>query len=333
MSVISATANYVKFIRGTPTAYNNLVEKDADTLYFVCPANSDGGALYLGTKLIGGASSLSQLSDIAINAIGNRQVLTYDLATNSWINTSIEALIGQMQGASSTTAGASGLVPQPLAGDQNKFLRGDGTWATVNLEGAVFDPHAIVYSSSNGYTIKGFSGATSGQILQKDSEGNASWVNPEQITSSISSAITNLQSVVDALANGALKRKKVNNVAAIEAAITDNPTDAERWIYMVPNNSGSSSNIYDEYMVIDGAVERISTGLSGSLDDYVTNAQLNTALTPINNKFNNYVLKTVYQAEVGDLTQLLTSQNNGDTLVDQVNDLTMRLTWYEVTDV
>ena len=36
-----------------------------------------------------------------------------------------------MTGASSGTAGAVGLVPAPAAGDQAKFLQGDGTWVTA----------------------------------------------------------------------------------------------------------------------------------------------------------------------------------------------------------
>ena len=35
-----------------------------------------------------------------------------------------------MKGATSSANGAHGLVPQPDAGEQNKFLKGDGTWAT-----------------------------------------------------------------------------------------------------------------------------------------------------------------------------------------------------------
>ena len=34
-----------------------------------------------------------------------------------------------MTGATESTDGISGLVPVPSAGEQNKFLRGDGTWA------------------------------------------------------------------------------------------------------------------------------------------------------------------------------------------------------------
>lgn len=36
-----------------------------------------------------------------------------------------------MQGASASSAGEEGVVPQPLAGEQDLFLKGDGTWAVV----------------------------------------------------------------------------------------------------------------------------------------------------------------------------------------------------------
>lgn len=36
-----------------------------------------------------------------------------------------------MTGATSSTAGTSGLVPAPASGDNDKFLKGDGTWGTV----------------------------------------------------------------------------------------------------------------------------------------------------------------------------------------------------------
>lgn len=39
---------------------------------------------------------------------------------------------GDMTGAGASTAGTHGLVPAPAAGDNEKFLRGDGTWQTVS---------------------------------------------------------------------------------------------------------------------------------------------------------------------------------------------------------
>lgn len=37
-----------------------------------------------------------------------------------------------MTGATSSSAGTSGFVPAPSAGDQDKFLKGDGTYSTVS---------------------------------------------------------------------------------------------------------------------------------------------------------------------------------------------------------
>lgn len=43
----------------------------------------------------------------------------------------IKTMIDVMTGATAFTDGASGLVPKPEAGDQDKVLKGDGTWGTV----------------------------------------------------------------------------------------------------------------------------------------------------------------------------------------------------------
>ena len=60
---------------------------------------------------------------------------------NASSNTTIaltDTTYSAMTGATSGTAGTSGLVPAPAAGDQGKFLQGDGTWATPNA-GGVFN--------------------------------------------------------------------------------------------------------------------------------------------------------------------------------------------------
>ena len=55
--------NYVKFIRGTPTAFAKLSQKDNDTLYFISEVNSKKGSLYLGEKLI--SESIANLEDLS----------------------------------------------------------------------------------------------------------------------------------------------------------------------------------------------------------------------------------------------------------------------------
>lgn len=136
--------NYVKFLRGTPTAWDNIDSKDADTLYFIAEEGSTVGKLYLGDKLIADGetaeiNTLSELTDVVIGAgVPNGAVLAYDAKNQVWRETLLESIlsdiIGLMTGASSTENGASGLVPQPMAGQQNLFLRGDATWADPTTE-------------------------------------------------------------------------------------------------------------------------------------------------------------------------------------------------------
>ena len=55
---------------------------------------------------------------------------TSDLTNGAGYITS-SSLPGDMTGATSSTAGAHGLVPAPAAGDQDKVLKGDGTWGNA----------------------------------------------------------------------------------------------------------------------------------------------------------------------------------------------------------
>ena len=59
---------YVKFVRGSSLAFENIVNKDSDTLYFITDSDSGKGSLYLGSKLISGnISDLADLQDILID--------------------------------------------------------------------------------------------------------------------------------------------------------------------------------------------------------------------------------------------------------------------------
>ena len=52
----------------------------------------------------------------------------YDYLEQKWVNKTLDEIVVEvMKGATSTSAGKSGLVPAPKAGEENKFLKGDGT--------------------------------------------------------------------------------------------------------------------------------------------------------------------------------------------------------------
>ena len=69
-----------------------------------------------------------------------------------------------MQGATEDDLGGSGIVPTPQAKDQNKYLKGDGTWSLIDASSVVFPAESpegqptdltakmptIVYTSSTG---------------------------------------------------------------------------------------------------------------------------------------------------------------------------------------
>lgn len=146
MGIITQYGNYVKFLRGTPAAYEQLTPKDDDTLYFVCERNADHGVLYLGEKLISGSLSgsttIEDLEDTLISAGIQAGSLLYYNGTN-WVDKPLseilEIIVGVMVGATASTDGRSGLVPVPTAGQQNLYLKGDGTWAdpTATLSATV----------------------------------------------------------------------------------------------------------------------------------------------------------------------------------------------------
>lgn len=160
-------ANYVKFLRGTPTAYNNLAQKDSDTLYFIAEKDAVVGKLYLGEVLISGSTNesgvvdyLSELKDVDTTGAVQNSVLGFDVASQTWkvMDISSALTISVMGGATAETAGTQGLVPAPAAGEHEYFLRGDGTWAPIEVPEVsatqIFEVELIVSIDEDGNKVK-----------------------------------------------------------------------------------------------------------------------------------------------------------------------------------
>ena len=149
--------NYVKFIRGTPTAFAKLSQKDNDTLYFISETDSRKGSLYLGEKLISeNITNLEDLSNILLENIQDKNLLSYDANSEKWVNKPIIDAIGLMTGATTEVQGSAGLVPAPGIGQDGLFLRGDGVWATPVGGGSTVDvkpDEKTISFSSDGITI------------------------------------------------------------------------------------------------------------------------------------------------------------------------------------
>lgn len=147
-------ANYVRFYRGSPEAYANVIKND-DTLYFVYSSDSNKGSLYLGDRLISGnVSNITDLEDLIITELQDKQILQYDIAQSAWVNKSIREAIGVMTGATEDAQGSIGLVPAPAAKQQNLFLRGDGVWASPGASSSTDDKS--ITTVDNVLTLKDF---------------------------------------------------------------------------------------------------------------------------------------------------------------------------------
>lgn len=318
-------------MRGSVAAWNLLLTTpnkiDNDTLYFIYESNDNvnEGVLYLGQKLISGASqgatvNLNNLSDVYIDdvSLDSFQLLVYDQGNEQWTNASLEQIInstiGTFTGATENTAGTSGLVPVPQAGDQNKFLRGDSSWAPIpTFDRSVFD----VDSNTGQVTLASFANAAVGTIPVRTNAG-IEWA-PAGV--------------------GGISRQIIS-LSELNAAMANNTTSGNT-IYMVPvENPTDSKNLYEEYMVVSNSLELIGTIGDVNLNDYVKVGDLNSILYDQDDgvSFHAGLISRVRVLEVGvGSFDNFVSQHNKTTLVDEINainieltDLADRLEWHEL---
>ena len=326
---LQPTHEYVKFVRGTKVAFDALLNKPDDTLFFIYENIEDNkGTLYLGDKKIGDGGAES-LSDLITETVQDGELLVYTQPEGQeghWEPLPIEDIIGNMTGATASNAGLSGLVPAPAAGDENKFLRGDGTWAAV--EGGTFsiDENQFELNSSNKLSLAGFTEAAVGTIPQKSSNNKIVWTSPVTETR-VTELINNATSL-------GLRRTIVGNLSEV--------TD-ESYIYMIPKESGSTGNLFDEFILVNGQVEKIGDGSSQlDLTGYVTKAEFETEVNSLQSLLNNcvtsdtltnYVTVTQFNTQVGDLNSLnRVSGNSESTIVDEINSINERLTWQAIVE-
>ena len=85
---------------------------------------------------------LNDLSDVVISGTIPQDKILKSNNSGQFVLVDAPFTPADVVGATSTTNGTAGLVPQPVAGDQLKFLRGDGSWAIVtqgNTSGTTYD--------------------------------------------------------------------------------------------------------------------------------------------------------------------------------------------------
>lgn len=209
---ISATAAELNYMDGvTSNVQNQLNGKAASShTHNYAGSGSAGGSANSAVKLDSSAGSATQ----PVYFSGGKPVAcTYTLGksvpsnavftdTNTWI---------ALKGATSSTAGTAGYVPAPAKGQQNSFLRGDGTWAVppnttynvattstnglmsasdkIKLDGIASGANKYTHPTGNGNNHIP-AGGSSGQILRWSAAGTAVWGNDNNTTYSTFKAAT-----------------------------------------------------------------------------------------------------------------------------------------------
>lgn len=169
---------------------------------------------------------------------------------------------------------------------------------------SVEDTHGLLYlgnklicnnASSTTYGIANLEDVTLGDDLTNNHiliYNGAKWINisTDQLLSSVYSKTEIDEKLKNlSVSGGGLQYKLVDSIDAIDTTATD----ADKFIYFVPRTT-STNDTYDEYMIVNGAIEKIGS-LSVDLTDYVKATEL-----------TNYVQKEegsrlITQAEVAKL--------------------------------
>lgn len=306
-------ANYVKFQRGNFDAFKLLKENnnlDRNTLYFI--GNEDGSySIYMGEKLVNSgaatvAGSLRDLEDVIFSATGANSFLVKN-ADDKWVTTSLEDvvaliqskleidptivedvtnlqnsvndIVNDIQSLEESIAADLGVVNTELAKKANaeevtaelakkadaekvnaelaKKANSDEINTALNLKADVEAVNAALAKKADVETVNAAlnTKADAEDVYTKLEVNN-------KVAADISAAI--------AAANH-LKRKVANTVEDIDV----DAIDAEQYIYMVPTGLQAEDDKYDEYMVIDGIIEKVGSW-EVNLSDYAKKSDLDT---------------------------------------------------------
>ncbi len=149
---------------------------------------------YLDTFSLTGAVLKASLFGDGINAstvdFTTLTTLTYNTATSTLVLGGNNTVIPVMVGATSVVNGQRGLVPKPMIGDQNSFLKGDGTWGNPSVGGDNWGTQVIQKDTSltgwgtpaNKLGINGYAAASNGQTPTKSATG-FTWITAGTVSS------------------------------------------------------------------------------------------------------------------------------------------------------
>ena len=289
----------------------------------------------------GGAVTAKSLATNDPTASGNTLsfIDTVSQASDGKI-TATKKTVSTMGAASSGAAGTAGLVPAPAAGDQAKFLKGDGTWSTVatsdtkvtqtKLGGTETSTYPLLLAptgqSATTTTTSNFATAAtykpSTNELSVDITGNAATASAAKSGSTLE---TKLNSAVDSLTfNNMTKKLAVHTIGGSQV---DSNIDVGGSNAILASGDHHHGNILNDGSVVtdatiasgdklliadgtDGTVSRTSIAFDGSTTTQFLSKKGTWESAP---SANNGALKL--QINGGTATRKFTANQSGDSTI------------------
>lgn len=188
---------------------------------------------------------------------------------NSELNTFSESFRQPMKGASDLAPGTSGMTPRPLAGDQLKFLRGDGTWAYPDVDTSLGDLGITATAAELSYS-HGLNGNIQGQIDDihelLDTKANSTHTHNYAGSSTPGGSATSADRVMHAftIRQNGQNSKTFDGSTSVDVDITPDNIGAAYRDHgnHVPNYSSLNNN--QVLMVVDG---QLAWGAGGTSEE------------------------------------------------------------------
>jgi hypothetical protein len=269
--------NYVKFLRGTPAAWQSIEEKDHDTLYFIAEPGADRGQLYLGSRLIADGDSATHIRDLEGVLIGEgiltNSLLVYDGVSGQWIAKSsqevLATIVDVMLGATDERNGQGGLVPAPLKGEQDLYLQGNGKWSnpTEEIEQELADLEDTVAANAKAWK-------ESLIALRGGKEGTIEDIATDLVDAAVAKLVADAPTSFDTLkeiADWISKHDTAINIADIVVKVDKH----ENALYGTDGKSGLVTKVGS----LDNIINNSATGLKVQMSTMTGN--LNKALADI----------------------------------------------------
>lgn len=192
---------------------------------------ADGSQTILNPKTLANLISVDRTGNSNIPTI----VTNLQTLANSLGSLAFKSAIQPMGGASSGLAGSAGLVPAPTAGSQGKFLRGDGSWASIDQ---------VSYNAFKGATqttvgVIGLVPAPAAGSQNMFLRGDGTWGNPPKANFPVFSGAT---TTADGAAGLVTAPKVANRLQFLRGDGTwATPTDTK---YTHPTHTAYTSGMY-----------------------------------------------------------------------------------------